>query len=130
MARSWLTAAPVALLWLYEGLWCKVFPGREDQRAIVAGVPFLPAGAVTPLLVAIGLAEAGIGVWALSGWRPHMAAVVQTAVVATVNLGGLLWGSDHIPEPARLVIQDIAFIALVWMVAAQRRRPLHQREAR
>ncbi|MDH6121005.1 hypothetical protein ABH930_005131 [Kitasatospora sp. GAS204A] len=41
----------VALIWFYEGLWCKVLPGRADQRAIVAGLPLLPAGAITPLLL-------------------------------------------------------------------------------
>ncbi|MEV7177589.1 DoxX-like family protein [Kitasatospora sp. NPDC093679] len=120
IGRTRLPAAAVALMWWYEGFWCKVFPGRADQRAIVEGLPLLPAGAVTPLLLAIGLAEVALGVWVLLGHRPYAAAVVQTVLVAGFNTGGLLVGADHIPEPGRLVVQDIAFLALIWLVAARR----------
>ncbi|MEV8094752.1 DoxX-like family protein [Streptomyces sp. TLI_235] len=114
-----LPAAAVALMWWYEGFWCKVFPGRADQRAIVEGVPLLPAGAVTPLLVTIGLAEVALGVWVLLGHRPYAAAAVQTALVTGFNTGGLVFGAEHIAEPGRLVVQDIAFLALIWLVAAR-----------
>ncbi|GAA1129130.1 MULTISPECIES: DoxX-like family protein [Kitasatospora] len=120
IGRTRLPAAAVALMWWYEGFWCKVFPGRADQRAIVEGLPLLPAGAVTPLLLAIGLAEVALGLWVLLGHRPYAAAVVQTVLVAGFNTGGLLVGADHIPEPGRLVVQDIAFLALIWLVAARR----------
>ncbi|MGW2250737.1 DoxX-like family protein [Kitasatospora sp. NPDC001660] len=118
-----LSAGAVALMWGYEGLWCKVWPGRADQRAIVEGVPLLPAGAVTPLLLAIGLAELALGAWVLSGYRPRVAAVVQTVLVVGFNTGGLLFGADRIPEPGRLVVQDLAFLALIWAVATARHRP-------
>jgi hypothetical protein len=120
MSRSWRTvlpAAAVALTWLYEGLWCKLWPGRADQRAIVGSVPLLPAGAVTTVLAAIGLVEVAIGLWVLSGRRPVLAAVVQTALIAAFNTGGLLFGADRIAEPGRLVVQDLALIALIWTVA-------------
>ncbi|MFE5052177.1 DoxX-like family protein [Streptomyces sp. NPDC056637] len=107
----------VALVWFYEGWWCKVWPGRADQRAIVGDVPFLPAWAVTTALVAIGLAELLLGLWALSGRRARAAALVQTALVAGVNAGGLLFSPGQIDEPGRLLTQNLAFVALVWMVA-------------
>ncbi|MGF1426665.1 DoxX-like family protein [Kitasatospora sp. LaBMicrA B282] len=122
-----LAAVAVALMWGYEGLWCKIFPGRADQRAIVAGLPGLPAGAVTPLLIALGLAELAIGAWALSGWQARTAALVQTLLVVGFNAGGLLFGAAQIPEPGRLVVQDLAFLALIWTVAAAHR---HHRGAR
>ncbi|GAA1189977.1 hypothetical protein F4556_000078 [Kitasatospora gansuensis] len=136
MSDTWnrrLAAAAVALMWWYEGFWCKVFPGRADQRAIVEGVPLLPAGAVTPLLVAIGLAEVALGVWVLTRRRPYAAAAVQTALVAGFNTGGLLFGAEHIPEPGRLVVQDVAFLALIWLFAGRsaeaRPAPAAAREA-
>ncbi|MFF2043608.1 DoxX-like family protein [Kitasatospora sp. NPDC058170] len=124
MPESWrnrLAAVAVALMWGYEGLWCKIFPGRADQRGIVEGVPLLPEAAVTPLLIAIGLAELAIGVWVLSGRRARLAAGVQTLLVVGFNAGGLLFGADRIPEPGRLVVQDLAFLALIWTVAAGHR---------
>ncbi|MEV7213466.1 DoxX-like family protein [Kitasatospora cineracea] len=120
IGRTRWPAVAVALMWWYEGFWCKVFPGRADQRAIVEGLPLLPASAADALLVAIGLAEVALGVWVLLGYRPYAAAVVQTVLVAGFNTGGLLVGSQHIPEPGRLVVQDLAFLALIWLVAARR----------
>ncbi|SEM26900.1 DoxX-like family protein [Streptacidiphilus jiangxiensis] len=118
--RTALPAAAVALTWFYEGLWCKLWPGRADQRAIVGSVPMLPAGAVTTVLAAIGLMEVGIGLWVLSGRRPLLAAAVQTALIVAFNTGGLLFGADQIAEPGRLVVQDLALIALIWTVATTR----------
>ncbi|ROR35430.1 DoxX-like protein [Kitasatospora cineracea] len=123
IGRTRLPAVAVALMWWYEGFWCKVFPGRADQRAIVEGLPLLPAGAANALLVAIGLAEVALGVWVLLGYRPCAAAVVQTVLVVGFNTGGLLVGSQHIPEPGRLVVQDLGFLALIWLVAARRTAP-------
>ncbi|MFD7730333.1 DoxX-like family protein [Kitasatospora phosalacinea] len=120
IGRTRLPALAVALMWWYEGFWCKVFPGRADQRAIVEGLPLLPAGAAGALLVAIGLAEVALGAWVLLGHRPYAAAVVQTVLVVGFNTGGLLVGAQHIPEPGRLVVQDLALLALIWLVAARR----------
>ncbi|WP_316771109.1 DoxX-like family protein [Streptomyces sasae] len=106
----------VALVWFYEGLWCKVWPGRDDQRAIVGDVPHMPAWAVTTALIVIGFAEAAIGLWALSGLWARAAAVVQTALVVVFNAGGLLFGLDHIAEPGRMLTQNLAFVALIWLV--------------
>ncbi|GAA2115942.1 hypothetical protein GCM10009759_61130 [Kitasatospora saccharophila] len=123
IGRTRLPAVAVALMWWYEGFWCKVFPGRADQRAIVEGLPLLPAGAAGALLVSIGLAEVALGAWVLLGHRPYAAAVVQTVLVVGFNTGGLLVGAQHIPEPGRLVVQDLAFLALIWLVAARRPAP-------
>jgi uncharacterized membrane protein YphA (DoxX/SURF4 family) len=109
--------AAIALVWWYEGFWCKVWPGRADQRAIVGDVPGLPGWAVGPALLAIGLAEVALGVWVLTGRRTRAAAVVQTVLVVAFNAGGLLFGADRIAEPGRLVTQDLALLALVWLVA-------------
>ncbi|MGV9340214.1 DoxX-like family protein [Streptomyces sp. NPDC003688] len=107
----------VALVWFYEGLWCKVWPGREDQRAIVGDVPHMPPWAVTAALIALGIAEAAVGLWALSGLWARTAAAVQTALVVVFNAGGLLFGLDHIAEPGRMLTQNLAFLALIWLVA-------------
>jgi hypothetical protein len=115
--RGRAAAVPVALVWFYEGFWCKVRPGHADQRAIVAGVPLLPHGAVTAVLVALGLAETLLGVWVLSGWRGRTAAVVQTVLLVVFNGGGLVFGGSEIAEPGRMLTQNFAFLALGWMVA-------------
>ncbi|MEU5536508.1 DoxX-like family protein [Streptomyces sp. NPDC020362] len=119
MGKTWRVRAArwaIALVWFYEGFWCKIWPGREDQRAIVGDVPFLPGWAVTGVLAGIGLAEVAIGVWVLSGLRARWAALVQTVLVVSFNFGGLLFSPGEITEPGRLVTQDLAFLALIWTV--------------
>jgi hypothetical protein len=112
--------AAVALVWFYEGLWCKVVPGRADQRAIIAQIPMLPHSAVTPLMVSIGLAEAAVGLWVLSGARPYLAAGVQTWLIGSFNLGGLVFAPDRIAEPGRLIVMNLALICLIWLVPERR----------
>ncbi|GAA2808004.1 DoxX-like family protein [Kitasatospora sp. CM 4170] len=132
MPTPWQTRCAtlaVALMWGYEGLWCKIFPGRADQRAIVEGLPLLPDAAAHALLIGIGLAELALGAWVLSGYAPRVAALVQTALVLAFNTGGLLVGADQIPEPGRLVVQDLVFLALVWTVATAHRAPADDRTA-
>ncbi|MEU6840526.1 DoxX-like family protein [Streptomyces sp. NPDC046716] len=107
----------IALVWFYEGWWCKVWPGRADQRAIVGDVPFLADGAQTAALVAIGLAEVALGLWVLTGRRARSAAVVQTVLVAGFNAGGLLFSPGQIQEPGRMLTQNLAFVVLIWMVS-------------
>ncbi|MFD8570469.1 DoxX-like family protein [Streptomyces sp. NPDC059639] len=107
----------IALVWFYEGWWCKVWPGRADQRAIVGDVPFLPHWALTAALVAIGLAEVAIGLWVLTGRRARGAAVVQTVLVAGFNAGGLVFSPGQVQEPGRMLTQNLAFVVLIWMAS-------------
>ncbi|MEU8585757.1 DoxX-like family protein [Streptomyces sp. NPDC048664] len=121
--RRWRPAAArwaIALVWFYEGFWCKVWPGRADQRAIVSDVPLLPGWATTAALVAIGLTEVAIGLWVLSGRWTRAAAVVQTALIALFNAGGLLFAPGQIDEPGRLLTQNLVFLALIWLTATPR----------
>ncbi|WP_170293588.1 MULTISPECIES: DoxX-like family protein [Nocardiopsis] len=116
-ARALAPAAAVSLVWFYEGLWCKVWPGRADHRAIIADLPLLPDLLVSPVLVGIGLAEALIGLWVLSGRWPYTAAAVQTALIGVFNLGGLLVSPGTIDEPGRMLTANLAVVALAWVVA-------------
>ncbi|WP_304455421.1 DoxX-like family protein [Nocardiopsis sp. YSL2] len=118
-ARTLALAAVLSLVWFYEGLWCKVWPGRADHRAIVADLPLLPDSLVTPALVAIGGMEAAIGLWVLWGGRPYAAAAVQTVLIGVFNLGGLLASPGNIDEPGRMLTANLAIVALAWVVAGR-----------
>lgn len=111
----------VALVWLYQGLWCKLLGGCPGHRAIVDAVPWLGEGGGTVFFYGLGAFETGLALWVLSGWRPRTAALVQTALLVAMNGGGLLWGREHIADPGAMLTQNFAFLTLAWIVAGRQR---------
>ncbi|HEX3128242.1 MAG TPA: DoxX-like family protein [Thermoanaerobaculia bacterium] len=112
----------VALVWLYQGLWCKLLGGCPGHRAIVEAMPWLGPGGGAILLAGLGLLETGLAAWVLSGWRLRAAALVQTILLVAMNGGGLLWGREHIADPGAMLTQNFAFLTLAWIVAGTGRR--------
>jgi hypothetical protein len=117
-----IAAAAVALVWWYEGIWDKILAGSADQRAIVASVPWLPTALVPDAVLAIGVAEIGLGLWVLTGARPRLAALAQTVALVAFNAGGLLFGHRYLSRPAPMLARNLAFLALGWLVALSARR--------
>jgi len=109
----------VALVWLYQGLWCKLLGRCPGHRAIVQAVPGLAGGAGTAVLLGLGTIETGLALWVLSGWRPRWAAAAQTLLLVGMNGGGLLWGRGHIADPGAMITQNLAFLTLAWVVAGR-----------
>src|SRR5262249_30070008 len=66
---------------------------------------------------ALGLGETALAAWVISARAPRRAAAVQTVLLLAMNGGGLLWGRAHIALPGAMVVQNLAFLALVWLVA-------------
>lgn len=90
---SKLTRASIAMVWLYEGLWCKLLGGVPRHADVIAAAPFIGPGAARAALITLGLAECGIAAWVLSGQRMRQAALVQTALLVAMNAGGTCIGS-------------------------------------
>jgi hypothetical protein len=111
----------VALVWLYNGAWCKLAQGCPDHVAIVSGA-FDGATTARAALLVLGAGETALAVWVLVGWRPRLAAAVQTLLVAGMNAGGLLWGGGGVPRAGDLIVRNLAFVALVWLVAVRKGR--------
>ncbi|HEY7216312.1 MAG TPA: DUF3419 family protein [Thermoanaerobaculia bacterium] len=109
----------VALVWLYQGLWCKLLGRCPGHRAIVEAVPGLSGRTGSIVLAGLGTIEVGLALWVLSGWRPRWAAAAQTLLLVGMNTGGLIWGRQHIADPGALITQNLAFLTLVWLVAAR-----------
>jgi hypothetical protein len=123
MPPLFLTASAVAAVWLYEGLWCKLLGGVPSQLEVVGTVPLFSPRTATWVLRAIGVVECGLAVWVLSGWQPFIAAAAQTALLVSMNSGGLFWARRIIPDPAGMIVKNLAFLVLAWVVAAQAARP-------
>ncbi|GAA3760736.1 DoxX-like family protein [Salinactinospora qingdaonensis] len=108
--RVLLPSAAIALVWFYEGAWCKILPGRADHRAIVVDLPLVSEPLVIPNLVGIGPVEVALGLWVLSGWRPYLAATTQTLLPALFSLGGLAFSFATIDEPGRMLTATFTLV--------------------
>ena len=100
-----LIRGAIALVWLYEGLWCKVLGRMPSQERIVEAAL---GGAWAPrFLKALGLLECGLAIWVLSGWAPVWAAATQTALLLAMNASGLLFARRLIHDPAGMIVKKI-----------------------
>ena len=115
----WLIRGAIALVWLYEGLWCKVLGRMPSQERIVEAVPWLGPAWAPRVLKALGLVECGMAVWVLSGWEPVWAAAAQTALLVAMNGNGLLFARRFIHDPGGMVVKNAALVVLMWVAAAQ-----------
>jgi DoxX-like protein len=111
----------IAMVWLYQGLWCKVLGGAPRHEAVIAAAPFIGPAAARGAMVAIGLVECGLAVWVLSGWRMRWAALAQTAQLVGMNAAGLLWARSLLADPVGMILQNFAFVLLIWIAAEDRR---------
>lgn len=110
----------IALVWLYQGLWCKLLGRSREQLSITSAAPFIGPAASRAFLLVLGMVECGLACWVLSGKRMRQAAVVQTVLLITMNTVGLVWARQFIPDPVGLVFQNFALVMLIWVAAEDR----------
>ncbi len=87
----------IAMVWIANGLFCKVLNLVPRHQQIVARI--LGEIYARPVTVTIGLAEIGMAIWVLSRIKSRLNAITQIAVVAIMNTleffiapDLLLWG--------------------------------------
>jgi hypothetical protein len=107
----------LAMVWIYQGLWLKLLGGTPRHRAILESVPYLSPAAAHTALALLGAAECVLGIWVLSARRPRAAAAAQTALLAVMNAGGILWAGREIPDIPGMLLLNFAFLTLAWTAA-------------
>ena len=112
-----LIRVAVAMVWMYEGLWCKILGRVPSQKATAASVPFVGPAYARVFLVGLGALECAFGVWTLTGWHLWWAALVQTILLAGMNTCGLIWARRSIHDPAGMLIKNFVFVILMWVAA-------------
>jgi DoxX-like family len=115
---SWLIRGAVALVWLYEGLWCKLLGGEPHQLQVVQAVPRLGPRTGALFLKALGMVEVGMALWALSAIAPLWCALAQTLLLVTLNANGVIWARAVIHDPAGMLVKNFAFLLLAWVAAS------------
>jgi len=119
MNNPWLIRVAIALVWLYQGLWCKLLGRAPHHAAVIGSVPFLNAAEAHAALLALGALECVLAIWVLCGRWAFGAALAQTVLLAIMNTGGVLWASTMIPDPAGMLLQNFAFLMLAWIAARE-----------
>ncbi len=114
-----LPRVAIALVWLYQGLWCKLLNCAPHHQKIVATVPFLNSSHARQALVAIGSLECVLAAWVLAGFRAHEAALMQTLLLGFMNTAGLLWARRLILDPVGMLLQNAVFLLLAWVAAGE-----------
>ncbi|HVN86121.1 MAG TPA: DoxX-like family protein [Candidatus Binatia bacterium] len=112
-----LVKIAVALVWLYEGLWCKMLGGSRHELEVVEAAPLFNARLAAWFLRALGVFECTLALWVLIDWQPVWAAVVQTGLLVSLNTAGITWSRHLIPDPPGMLVKNFAFLVLVWVAA-------------
>ena len=114
----WLIRAAVAGVWLYEGLWCKLLNGEPGQVQVVEAVPGYGPRIGVAFLKTLGVAEVLLAAWVLSGISPVLCALIQTALLISLNSCGLIWARRIIHDPPGMLVKNAAFLVLAWVAAS------------
>lgn len=111
-----LARLAIASVWLYQGGWCKLIAPNDRHLRVVAGLPGVGPTHARRVLALVGGIEVALAAWVLTGRAPRSAAAAQTAMLGAMNGGGLLFSRGTISEPAGMVTQNLALVALIWSV--------------
>lgn len=90
----------IALVWIINGLFCKVLDLVPRHQEIVSRI--LQVDHPRLLTVLIGLAEIGMAIWIVSNRYTRLNAIIQIVIIAIMNLlefflaaDLLLWGKAN-----------------------------------
>jgi|SRR5581483_5467917 len=114
-----LPRTAIALVWMYQGFWCKLLGRAPHQLKIVGTAPFLNSSRARQALAVLGLFECVLAAWVSSGIRPHEAALMETILLISMNVAGLMWARSLISEPLGMLLQNFAFLVLAWIAAGE-----------
>jgi hypothetical protein len=101
-----------AAVWLLFGLLFKVAGVMPHHRLI--------AGCATIL---VGLGEAALGLWVLTGAFPRICALAQSLAIVSMNAFEFILARHLLLAPVPMACANVAFIALIWYAALETRRP-------
>ena len=108
----------VAAVWLVFGIGFKLLRLVPRHERIVARI--LGDRVAPPLSRVIGAGEALIGGWMLSGRYLVVCVLLQTILIATMNIIELRRARDLLLAPIPMVVGNVVLLALAWIVALAR----------
>lgn len=108
----------VGIVWLVFGIAFKLLRLLPRHERIVARIL---GEAVAPVLTRlIGVGEALVGVWMLSGLFAPWCALFQSVLVVTMNAIELRRARDLLLAPIPMVLGNVGLLGLAWFAALAR----------
>jgi DoxX-like family len=102
----------IALVWLVNGLYCKLLNFVPRHEAIVIRIMGEDIGPI--LTRSIGLAEIVMAIWILSKYKSKLNAIVQISIVGIMNIIEFTLASDLLLWGRWNLIFAIGFMFLVY----------------
>jgi len=118
MIRNQYLSYLIALIWLANGLFCKVLNLVPRHREIVARI--LGSAHAAELTTAIGFSEIAMAVWIVSGFGTKLNAVTQVIVIATMNSLEFVLAPDLLLWGRWNALYAFLFILLILYNASSR----------
>ena len=109
----------IALVWLHQGLWCKLLGRAPHHQKIVGSVPFLSESQARRTLFLLGSLECVLAAWVLSGFRAREAALIQTLLLVSMNFAGMVWARGLIHDRVGMLLQNLVLLTLAWVTAGE-----------
>ena len=102
----------IALVWLINGLVCKVLNVVPRHTEIVATI--LGEQYARPLTILIGLAEVVMAIWIWSRYRSKLSATLQIVIVLLMNILEIILAPDLLLWGKWNLLFAILFVILVY----------------
>ncbi len=109
---SKITNYCIAAVWLVNGLFCKILnlvPRHEQIVARILGNEYSRV-----LTILIGVSETLMAIWILTGIKRRINAVVQMAIIATMNALEFILAPDLLLWGKFNLLFASLFILLIW----------------
>ena len=102
----------IALVWLTNGLFCKVLNFAPRHQEIVERI--IGANYSVIITILIGSSEILMAIWILSNYKSKLNAIVQVVIVALMNIIEFVLASDLLLWGKLNSIFALLFIILVY----------------
>ncbi|WP_293931951.1 DoxX-like family protein [Sphingobacterium sp. UBA6645] len=103
----------IALVWLINGLLCKILNLVPRHQQIVERILGEPHARLLTIL--IGIAEIMMVVWILSRWNARLCAITQIVVIGVMNIIELIFAKDLLLWGRLNIVFAFAFMVLIYL---------------
>ncbi|QES87876.1 DoxX-like family protein [Rhizosphaericola mali] len=115
----------IALVWLINGLYCKVLNFTPRHQEIVGRI--LGNEHSRLLTIQIGISEIFMSVWIISRFKPNLNTTIQIIIIATMNVIEFCLAPDLLLWEKMNIVFAFLFIVIIYLnefILTKKMKPL------